>query len=137
MKLVKFWLPVFLWMTIIFLLSSRQRLQVADDFVVNFLFFKTLHILEYMVLYVLTFRAFKYGSGDGLSMRAFLYAFAVAVIYAISDEIHQTLVPTREGTLRDVIIDAIGATLAWIAINQLFPKAPNKLKSWVRRWQLL
>jgi VanZ family protein len=32
--------------------------------------------------------------------------------YAISDEIHQTFVPTRTGSLTDVFIDSVGIFLA-------------------------
>jgi VanZ family protein len=61
----------------------------------------------------------------------------LAVLYAISDEVHQSFVPTREGTLRDVIIDAIGALLAWTALTQLLHTLPAKLKKWAANWLLL
>jgi VanZ family protein len=43
--------------------------------------------------------------------------------------VHQTFVPTREGTLRDVIIDGIGAALAWYTLARLLPKAPRRRKT--------
>lgn len=39
-------------------------------------------------------------------------AFLLAVLYASSDEFHQCFVPSREGAVRDVIVDTIGATAA-------------------------
>jgi len=39
-------------------------------------------------------------------------SFAFAVLFAISDEWHQTFVPGRDGCVQDVVIDSIGATVA-------------------------
>jgi hypothetical protein len=114
-------------MTIIFLLSSRQRVEVSPDQLVNFVFFKTLHVMEYAMLFLLYVRALK----------NFVAAFLLTILYAISDEVHQTFVPTREGKVRDVIIDAIGASLAWYSLKQLLPKAPKKLLRWAKHWQLI
>jgi VanZ family protein len=46
-----------------------------------------------------------------------LYGALSALGYGIFDEIHQTFVPTRTGTLRDVFIDMIG-----ISIGVLYTK---------------
>jgi VanZ family protein len=43
-------------------------------------------------------------------------AFAIAIGYAITDEIHQTFVPTRNGSSVDVPIDAVGAAIATAAL---------------------
>lgn len=40
-----------------------------------------------------------------------LFAYLIAVLYAVSDEIHQFFVPGRSCELRDVIIDSCGALL--------------------------
>lgn len=95
-------------MGIIFVFSSQQRVEVSPDDLVNFIFFKTLHIIEYEILFLLNYRASK----DSV------IAFVVAILYAISDELHQTFVPTREGKVRDVIIDAMGVTFAWLLLRQ-------------------
>jgi VanZ family protein len=137
MKFVRFWLPVALWMGVIFFFSTRSRIQVSPDTIINFLFFKTLHVLEYSFLYILLFRAFKYTKPKEISILWYISAFLITVLYACSDEIHQRFIPTREGALRDVIIDAGGAVVAWIAIIKLLPKLPAKLQKWVRSWQLL
>ncbi len=42
----------------------------------------------------------------------FVTALLLTVLYGVSDEIHQTLVPPREGSPIDVLIDASGAALA-------------------------
>lgn len=45
-------------------------------------------------------------------------ALALAVLYAVSDEIHQAFVPGRAGSPLDVAIDAVGVACG-IAIWQL------------------
>ncbi len=50
-----------------------------------------------------------------------LLATAVAILYAISDELHQSVVEGRHGTPVDVAIDALGiglAVLAWIVVTR-------------------
>lgn len=50
-------LPAILWMTLIFYLSSRQRVAVSNTYIINFMFFKFLHVTEYSILYTLVYRA--------------------------------------------------------------------------------
>lgn len=66
------------------------------------------HVSVYALLWLALARA--------LDWRRPLAAGAVALAYAISDEIHQSFVPGRHGAALDVAIDAVGialATLAW------------------------
>lgn len=137
MKRIVFWGPPVVWMTVIFLLSSRQGISVSDEYILNFLVFKTLHVIEYAMLFTLNFRALK-GTYPRLNTTVIAQgAFGITVLYAASDEFHQMSVPTREGALRDVIIDAFGAGIAWILILKLLPRAPGKLRSLAKSLHLL
>lgn len=127
MKFVRYWLPVVVWMTVIFFLSARESVQVADEPLINFLFFKTLHVIEYAILFVLYYRALKNKTA----------ALLLTLLYAATDEIHQLFVPTREGRLRDVIIDAIGAGMSWILITHLLPQAPKKLRALAKSLEII
>lgn len=127
MKFVRYWLPVVIWMTVIFFLSGRESVQVADEPLINFLFFKTLHVIEYAILFVLYYRALKNKTA----------ALLLTLLYAATDEIHQLFVPTREGKLRDVIIDAIGAGVSWILITHLLPQAPKKLRALAKNLEII
>lgn len=115
-RFIKYWLPPLLWMAIIFILSSRQRVAVSESYTISFLIFKSLHIIEYAFLYFLLFRALYPYKGITLKKK-YIYAFIIAALYAASDELHQTFVPTREGKVRDVIIDWIGITLMYSYIK--------------------
>ena len=73
---------------------------------------KLTHFGEYLVLTLLWWWALATRIG---SRRALPIAVAIAVGYAITDEIHQTFVDGRVGTPVDVLIDSAGAlTAAWL-----------------------
>lgn len=55
-----------------------------------------------------------------------LIALIITLLYAVIDEIHQTFVPTREGTVRDVLIDSIGIAIMYSYIKK-YPKLIDKL----------
>ena len=59
MKQIKYWIPTILWMGIIFYFSSQQKLLVSDIYTVQFLFFKSLHVIEYAILSILFYWSFK------------------------------------------------------------------------------
>ncbi len=100
-------LPVLIWMVFIFYLSSQQRVKVSDSYWLSFIFFKTLHLIEYAFLFLFWDLAL------GVSRPRQRLAFFLAFLYSISDEFHQHFVPTRHGCLRDVFIDALGIYLAY------------------------
>lgn len=134
MNKLTYWLPVACWMILIFIFSSRQRIEVSDIYSVNFIVFKTLHIIEYAILYILSFRAMKYSHTKINQTQWARWALVITLLYAASDEIHQTFVPTREGRLRDVIIDGLGGGLGWYTIERLLPRTPTRLRRWARIW---
>ena len=128
------WGPVLVWTSVIFLLSTRQSVTVSDDYVWNFIFFKTLHLIEYAVLFLLYVRAFNLTIV--IKPIYFFIAFLFTVLSGATDELHQMFVPTRQGTIRDVIIDATGALSVWIFLHIMSLKAPKKLKKLVKHLDL-
>jgi VanZ family protein len=134
MKVVRLWLPAIVWMVVIFVLSGRQSISVSKDYWLNFLFFKTLHVIEYAILFIFYIRGLHHCWPKEKVVNKYAIAFLLTIMYAVTDEIHQIFVATREGRVRDVIIDTLGAVLAWISITRLLPKGPKKLRQWVRNW---
>ena len=68
------------------------------------------HVTGYALLTALWWWALR-----GVIRRPLLIAVCIAFAYACTDEFHQTFVRGREGTPRDVLIDAIGmAIAAWL-----------------------
>src|SRR5688500_14032642 len=70
---------------------------------------KLAQMSECGLLYLLWWRALGYGSP--------LPAAAIAIGYAITDELHQTTVEGRVGSPVDVLIDSAGVVLAIAAVR--------------------
>jgi VanZ family protein len=100
------WLPVVLWMGVIFTLSAIPSLASPFEPLQDFILRKFAHIAEYVILTALLFSALR--RQVACNTQALLIAAVMSVLYAFSDEWHQTFVPGREGSLRDVGIDAAG-----------------------------
>ncbi len=102
------WIPALLWMGVIFYWSNQPSV-VSVDWTIS----KFAHVVEYSLLAALL--AFALSK----SKRWALGAWIVASIYAITDELHQGLVPTRHPMATDVLIDSAAAALTIQAIRQL------------------
>jgi VanZ family protein len=120
---------------LIYFFSSRPTVVVSEIYWPDFFFKKTIHLIEYGFLFVLLYRALK-GTVKRELFHLALFAFVLTVLYAASDEYHQTFITGRTGTLRDIIIDSFGAGLTWWAIWKWLPKAPKKLKLWAKKLQI-
>ena len=75
---------------------------------------KAAHVSEYAVLAMLFYRAFVHTVFQSRRALSAGIALLSCAAYAASDEFHQTFVPSRTASLRDVMIDVCGATLAII-----------------------
>lgn len=104
--------PPVVWAGVIFLLSSQQSLPGFEVSVLDFLFKKTAHMFVYAVLYLLLFRGVDLVTDSKSDPRIKLFLPIVLVLcYAVSDEIHQSFIPNRYATLRDVGYDILGSSL--------------------------
>jgi len=113
-----YWFPPLLWMSCIFYMSSQTSISVSHNVVSDFIIFKTLHVVEYAFLYFLFFRAFYCSTRKKPHFKSiFLYSFILSVLFAISDEFHQTYTPTRQPKIRDVGIDLLGIVLIYSIIR--------------------
>lgn len=98
------------WMGLIFWLSAQPDLPHAPEPWLDVTVKKAGHAVLYGVLAWL-YRGALQGDGPP-SGRARLLAFGLAVLYAVTDEIHQSFVPGRTPSPWDVVIDGVGAALA-------------------------
>jgi VanZ family protein len=101
------WLPALSWMVVIFLLSSQSGLQVSQDPAVDKPFRLSAHVASYALLAGLLLYAVS--GARRPTLRAAVVALALTAVYAISDELHQSLVPDRTGRAADVLVDVLGA----------------------------
>ena len=110
-RLFALWGPPLVLMALIFAFSAMPSDSDKHVWWV-FALRKVAHFSEYALLCALWFRALRPRlSVDGV-LRA---AVGICVAYAVTDELHQTLVDGRIGTWHDVVIDTAGAlTAAWL-----------------------
>jgi len=79
---------------------------------------KSAHLTEYAILALLVWRARRQparGERRPWHRADACFAFAVAALFAATDEWHQSFVPSREGRFVDVLIDSTGAFLGLLA----------------------
>ena len=114
--LARYWLPPLAWMGIIYYLSAQSTLPGPPESWLNTSLKKGAHFGVYAGLAFWWWRALcsaRRTSPELLSNGAVLgLAFILTVLYAASDEFHQSFTPNRHPSLWDVLIDAAGATTA-------------------------
>jgi VanZ family protein len=94
-------------MGLIFAVSAIPSIATPLEPVYDFTFKKLAHATEFGILTALLFSAVRMHIRH--ESHALVTAVLITVLYAVSDEWHQTFVPGREGTSRDVAIDTLGA----------------------------
>lgn len=108
-KFLKNWLPVFFWAGLVFYLSSRPGLKSGLPWPYDFILRKGAHITEFAILFLLLEQAFL---NYALSLKkALFWAFLLAILYAVSDEFHQSFIAQRVGSPTDMVIDCFGVML--------------------------
>ena len=127
------WLPVALWMGVIFALSTDLGSAEQTSYIIRplilwlvptaspeavdriqFLMRKCAHLAEYAVLAMLILRGIRISclsTPKPWSWRQAGLALLIAAAYAATDEWHQSFVPSRTADLGDVLIDSTGASL--------------------------
>ena len=103
-------------MAVIFLLSA----QTADPHhpFWQLLLRKLAHVTEYAALTLAWWRAVRGLSPRASVVQGLAAAACISLVYASTDEYHQTFVHGRHGTPVDVLIDSIGvAIVCWFVIQ--------------------
>ncbi|HZQ48027.1 MAG TPA: VanZ family protein [Verrucomicrobiae bacterium] len=135
---ILYWLPIMLWMVAIFSASGdrasfQRSSRILEPFLhwllpnlspeafkgIVFVIRKCAHLTEYAILALLVWRACRvplWRDSRPWRWSEAGVALWVAMLYAATDEFHQTFIPTREGCVRDVLIDSCGAIAGLIAL---------------------
>jgi VanZ family protein len=133
---LKFWLPVLVWMAVIFTASADSKsyqhssrliepllrwlfphMPGQEVQAIHHIFRKCCHLAEYALLGLLVFRALSH-SHTALSPWSWPRVggtLLIVFLYASSDEFHQRFVPTRTPLFSDVCIDTFGGALGLLA----------------------
>jgi VanZ family protein len=142
---LKYWLPVFIWLGVIFagsteIFSAEQTSRYLVPFLrwldpqislstiaaIHFALRKLAHLIEYAVLAALLWRALRSARNLRAKMSTlFIGVWVACTIIAASDEFHQSLIASRTASLNDVLTDSLGAAISLaicLAISQRYPK---------------
>jgi len=118
------WLPAVLIMAAIFGFSSTPSTKLPNFGLLDFLVKKGAHMLGYGLL------ALAYWYGLRFEKRRWWLALLFAILYASTDEFHQSFVPGRHPSWVDVLgFDGGGAAIAlslgyvWLARKKLHLKS--------------
>jgi VanZ family protein len=130
-----YWLPVLVWMAIIFVLSTSwfsmaqtaqfvepllrrlfPRLKAEGLSLAHVRFRESAHFGEYLVLGMLVFHAIRGDSDQSWRPRWMLASSLWTVGYAVLDELHQRWERGRTPKLRHVLIDAAGGCASQLLI---------------------
>lgn len=122
------WLPVCVWAGLIFYFSTDHFSSTNTSQLLGFIFSwlwpglasetialvhgairKLGHWTAYFVLAVLMLRALLYETSKRWELRHAVLTFVLILVYALSDEWHQSFVPSRTASSGDVFIDLLGA----------------------------
>lgn len=112
-RFILFWGPVFLFAMFIFLMSSFSSPEGSDPFPH---FDKLAHFIVYGAFSLLIFRGFSRTIGGNNFFLIAVLTIIVTVAYGVSDEFHQSFVPTRDSDVKDIAADSIGAMAAMSVI---------------------
>jgi VanZ family protein len=110
------WVAVVIWVGVIFTLSAIPSLASPFAPFYDFVLRKLAHMGVYAVLMGLLFRALQ--EHMETKRRASLLAALLTVLYALSDEWHQTFVAGRQGSFRDVGIDTLGISGSYALVQR-------------------
>lgn len=133
-QFAKYFLPVLLWMALIFggsthLGASRNTSRIIGPVLrwfnpnvtnetigkIQFTIRKCGHATEYAILCLLVWRALRHWHSiptTGWNWKHAGEAVLISALYAASDEFHQSFVATRDASVWDVLLDSAGATAA-------------------------
>jgi VanZ family protein len=136
---LKTWLPVLIWLGVIFLgstdlMSAEHTSRFIVPFLrwlkpnispetlgsIHFIIRKCAHVSEYAVLALLLLRGATFMTNLKWSMSILCVSVWVACVFvAATDEFHQTFVRSRGASARDIMIDSAGAIVG-LLIGAIF-----------------
>lgn len=118
-----YWLPVVAYASLIFYLSSLPH---PEEDLPKFLFEKIgdklLHLIEYAVLAILCYRAFRRAASPRVAQQAVMFAILATSFYGMTDEVHQAFVPLRESSWLDWIADTAGAVIGAVGASRIMKR---------------
>ena len=111
------YLPALVWAIIIFYLSGVHSLRIAQNPGWDEVLRSLAHVFFYFVLMILILLAPKFG-GLKSEKNHLRTAIILGLGYALFDEYHQSLVPTRDASFLDLGLDSLGILIGLLLFKQ-------------------
>lgn len=89
---------------------TTQNVDSVKIYDLNLIVRKTTHVIVFGILAILLYKslfAFRY---------SFMLSWMITVLYAVTDEWHQSFMPGRVAAFKDVVFDSLGALIALFLI---------------------
>ncbi|WP_447968023.1 VanZ family protein [Nitrospira sp. M1] len=117
-----YWLPLFVYAgAIVFISSLSMPKMHFETFAQTYLsvsvsFFtkmndKIVHLIEYTILGLLTYRAIRFSWGRQLGPFAAFLTVIVVALFGCTDEFHQWFIPLRSTEVLDLLADIVGSVV--------------------------
>jgi hypothetical protein len=146
---LKYWLPLLVWLGVIFLGStSLMSAEHTSRLIVPILLWlkpgmspkaiwiilvimrKCAHVSEYAILALLLWRALRSGPTLRTKLPMLFNAVLLAcAVFAASDEFHQSFVKSRTPSVGDVLLDIVGALFGLLICASFARRHPKKAGS--------
>ena len=123
------WLPALLMMLVIFWFSAQPASEIPTFYWAEGVVKKGGHMIGYGLLALAYWRVFDFGEEKRW------LAWLLAVLYAITDEFHQSFVPGRNSAIWDIVVfDNLGALIAlWLMNYSRREKRPDSIRPLVEK----
>ncbi|MAG52723.1 MAG: hypothetical protein CMH62_02055 [Nanoarchaeota archaeon] len=118
-KQIIYWVPVYLYMGIIFYFSSQSSISLGGQPIGGPNIIAPLrHSAEYFILALLVFRG---SITSKFRKNSVLITILISGLYGFSDEVHQYFVPGRTFSFGDILFDLLGIIIG-VLIYKFFKK---------------
>ncbi|OHB20299.1 MAG: hypothetical protein A2666_02015 [Parcubacteria group bacterium RIFCSPHIGHO2_01_FULL_47_10b] len=122
------WWPLsVLWAAVIFYFSSQSDFGMQLTSLTGDVLTTIAHIIEYGILTWFLMYAFR--SVGHERPHAMLFTTIIVIIYAFTDEFHQSFVPGRTSSIYDIGIDALTAAMVMWARPHILRKVRKRKKN--------
>jgi len=118
-------------MGLIFTLSSISTLPGPEQISWDFVLKKGAHMFVYAGLLLLVLRSVSWSNKP--TVKDYILSFALVLLYALSDEWHQSFTPGRTPKWYDIAYDMWGAWMGFIGIQLGMNTFLNNLSSKFRK----
>lgn len=85
--------------------DTSQNIAYSYDIIIR----EVAHVIEYLILGLLVINVYKYFFK--VDYKCFIICMLFCIIYALSDEIHQSYIPGRTFQYEDIFLDTLGCLI--------------------------